>query len=70
MAIGSPADDPGWRPARRGIWWLLIPSQVIRQQRRGVARGEHGLTLLRQVFVSFVAAVPLIGVVVAILSAT
>jgi hypothetical protein len=71
MAMGNPADDPGWRPALRGIWWaMLIPGQLASQQRRASQAGVNGLTILRRVFVSFAFALALIGVVVVVLSST
>ena len=70
MALLPPSDDPGWRPAMQGIWWLLIPGQLIRQQRRGAQAGVNGLTMFRRVFLSFVVALVLIGVVVVVLSST
>jgi hypothetical protein len=70
MAIGAPQpNDPGWRAALRGLWWVLIPGQIVRQQRKARQADANGLTLLRSLFVSFVAALVIIEPVVLTLSA-
>jgi hypothetical protein len=63
-------DDPGWRSALRGVWWVLIPGQLIRQQRKARQAGVNGLTVLRTVFLSFVAAFVMIEAVVLLISST
>jgi hypothetical protein len=70
MASGDGADDPGWRSALGGLWWVLVPGQIIRQQKRGIAAGTHGLTILRKLFANFVGALIMIGATVVLLSAT
>jgi ABC-type Co2+ transport system permease subunit len=70
MATGDEARDPGWRSALGGLWWVLVPGQMIRQQRRAMAAGTNGLTVLRRLFASFVAALIMIGLAVVLLSAT
>lgn len=70
MAVGGGAEDPGWRSALGGLWWMMLPGGVIRQQRHAAAAGTHGLTVLRRCFASFACAVVMIGVVVVLLSAT
>jgi hypothetical protein len=64
----SPSEDPGWRPALSGLWWVFIPGQLVRQQRKARQAGVNGLTVHRKVFLSFVAALILIGAVVETLS--
>lgn len=59
-------DDPGWRPALGGLAWGLVPGLAIRRARRS---GGDALLVLRGLFLSFCAAVVLVGVVVVILSA-
>ncbi len=59
-------DDPGWGPAFGGLGWGLVPGLAIRRAQRS---GGDGLLVLRSLFLSFCAAVALVGVVVAILSA-
>jgi len=71
MAIVSGAEqDPGWRRALGGLWWILVPGQIIRQQKRDTADGVHGLTTLRRLFSSFAALLIIVGAVVVYLSAT
>ena len=70
MAAGDGPEDPGWRSALVGLWWVLVPGQMIRQQRRATAAGTHGLTILRRLFASFACALVMIGAVVVLLSAT
>lgn len=62
-------DDPGWGISWRTFLFALIPGGGIAHQRRAAEPGPDvdGLILLRQVFVSFVIALVLIGVVVVFL---
>jgi hypothetical protein len=62
-------NDPGWRPALRGVLWILIPGLAIRRQRKLMSEGGDGLIALRLVFVTFASALIVIGVVVAVLAA-
>ena len=65
MSELSGDDDPGWRPALGGLAWGLVPGLAIRRARR---RGGDALVVLRGLFLSFCAAVALVGVVVVLLS--
>jgi hypothetical protein len=58
----EPDDDPGWFSAR-GVLWALFPMLGMRRAQR--AGDANALQLLRQLFISFVMALLLIGVVVA-----
>jgi hypothetical protein len=64
--VSTPEErDPGWRPALPGLAWTLVPRLAIRRsQRRGDA-----LVALRGLYLSFCAAIALVGVVVAVLAA-
>jgi F0F1-type ATP synthase membrane subunit c/vacuolar-type H+-ATPase subunit K len=66
--VSGPAgeDDPGWRPALGGLAWGLVPGMAIRRARRS---GGGGLVVLRGLFLSFCAAIALVGLVVLVLSA-
>jgi hypothetical protein len=66
-----PDGDPGWRPALRGIWWVLVPALLRRLlYRRAAKAGLHGLTILRSIFVSLVTGLVGVGVVVGIITST
>ncbi|MDQ1393321.1 MAG: hypothetical protein QOF30_2298 [Acidimicrobiaceae bacterium] len=67
---GPQSADPGWRSAFSAMSWLIVPGWGITRQSRRVGGGRHGLTMLRQLFVNFAAALVLIGLVVVVLSAT
>ena len=47
--FGAGDDDPGWRGAWRGVFWVLVPQFAIRRGRRDA----NVLSALRLVFVSF-----------------
>ena len=68
--IFAPADDdPGWPRSPRVLIFLLPPFGAI--QRRRITRQQgDGLILLRQLFVSFVIALLMFGVVIAVLYPT
>jgi hypothetical protein len=55
-------DDPGW-PKGPSLLALFVPGGFRYVQRRRQAEGANGLWLLRQVFVTFCAAIVLFGVV-------
>jgi F0F1-type ATP synthase membrane subunit c/vacuolar-type H+-ATPase subunit K len=59
-AADDPSRDPGW-PSGPTLLTLLIPGAVYRQSRRAAS---DGLYSMRLVFISFVMAIILIGVVV------
>ena len=68
MARSTPADDdPGWGDAVRALAWALIPGMNMRRMRRGGRRGVNGLVVLRLIFVNFLIALALIGVVTTVL---
>lgn len=62
----NPDADPGWRPAISGALRGLVPGWGMRSRRRQPATAD-GLLILRGLYLSFVCAIGLIGVVVAIL---
>lgn len=67
----GPIEDPGWRPAIRGVAWVPMPWVAIRRTQRLVEKGRlDGLLALRSLFMTYVATLVLIGIVVAILEAS
>lgn len=65
MIEGRPTDDPGWAPAIREMGGFLIP--VVGAFRARRMQGRDGLLTLRSVFLAFVLAIALIGLVVIVL---
>lgn len=59
-------DDPGW-PKGPSLLLLFVPGGLRHIQRRRQAEGANGLLMLRQVFVTFCAAIVMFGVVLAFL---
>jgi F0F1-type ATP synthase membrane subunit c/vacuolar-type H+-ATPase subunit K len=57
-------DDPGWRLSWKTLLVVLVPNVGVRLAKNS---GKDSLQMLRSVFVSFCAAVVLIGVVVLVL---
>ena len=60
--------DPGWRPAVRGVFWVLIPGGISVLRRRAARSDVPPLTVLRRMFVGFSSMLVLVGGVVVILS--
>lgn len=59
-------EDPGWSISWRSIGAVVVPGMLARTARRGDA-GVDQLVVLRQLFLSFVFALALFGVVLAFL---
>lgn len=59
-------EDPGWSISWRSIGAVVVPGMLARTARRGGA-GVDQLAVLRQLFLSFVFALALFGVVLAVL---
>jgi len=68
--LNDPTADPGWGKAARESLWGLIPVVSLPRRQRRIAKavGNDGLVVTRAIFLSFVLALALIGVVVAILT--
>ena len=60
-------DDPGWKEARRGAAWVVLPSLAAK---RAAAADVRLLVALRTVFMAFAAGLAGVTVVVAVLSLT
>lgn len=65
----DPDADPGWGSALSAAFLGLLPGLGIHHFKKQWAAG-HGLIALRRMYVSFVVAIGLVGVVVAILETT
>lgn len=63
----QPVQDPGWGQAARGMLWVLLPGVALRRARRQMDEGADRLLLLRKLYLSFVSAAVLLGVVVYVL---
>lgn len=50
---GQVPQDPGWWPAFRGSWRMLIPFLSVRDMRRSQSSETPGVTGLRRIFVAF-----------------
>lgn len=59
------SDDPGWKGARKGAAWAVLPSLAAR---RAAASSGALLLALRTVFVAFAAGLTGVTIVVAVLS--
>jgi hypothetical protein len=55
--------DPGWRPALRDVWWMLVPFAGPLMRVRARRRGTPGLLAMRSVFVGLIASLILFLVV-------
>jgi F0F1-type ATP synthase membrane subunit c/vacuolar-type H+-ATPase subunit K len=64
--LTPPGDDPGWTPVLKSLAWFAIPGIGVQQMRKR-APSMNGLSVLRLIFMAFVNALVLIGVVIAIL---
>lgn len=61
--------DPGWGSALRGAFLGLLPGLSLRRFKKQLSAG-HGVIALRGVYLSFVMAIGMIGLVVAVLETT
>ena len=65
----DPDADPGWGSPVSAAFLGLLPGLSMRRFKKQVAAG-HGLIALRGIYLTFVIAIGMIGVVVAILETT
>ncbi|MHB8465493.1 MAG: hypothetical protein ACYDH6_24485 [Acidimicrobiales bacterium] len=74
MAMASPGDneDPGWGYVLRGAWLILVPFPARLLLGRRLGRRAHGhpsvLESIRLLFVNFVGALAMVGMVVGVLT--
>jgi len=62
----SQVEDPGWGPALKGAAFVLVPGLGARR----MMRGTNALTVMRQLWITFVTATLLIGVLVMVVNAS